>query len=129
MLFVCTIVSVNAQNYQNVVCSNCRGNGGWMTMYGAIVCQVCKGYGYVSVPVNNNVMFRGNNTNSSTTVPLYFYNNGCWHMVTRNARLYKDSKGVLKVHLNNVDYVVRTGARYYGKTQYICIGMGYVYYL
>lgn len=59
ILFVCAITSVNAQNYQNVVCNNCRGAGGWMTMYGAVACQACRGYGYVSVPVQNTTSFRG----------------------------------------------------------------------
>ena len=45
IIFICTITSVNAQNYQNVVCGNCRGAGGWMTMYGVVVCQACGGYG------------------------------------------------------------------------------------
>ena len=129
ILFVCAIVSVNAQNYQNVVCSNCRGTGGWMTMYGAVACQVCRGYGYVSIPVQNTTSFRGHNTSKSSTVPIYSYHDGRWHVVTEYATLYKDCEGVWKVRLNNVDYVVKTGNNFYGKTKYIYIGMGYYYYL
>lgn len=70
IIFICTITSVNAQNYQNVVCGNCRGAGGWMTMYGAVVCQACGGYGYVSVPVQNTTSFRGNG--SSAYRPKYY---------------------------------------------------------
>lgn len=28
-----------------------------MTAYGPVFCQVCRGYGYVSVPVQNNISF------------------------------------------------------------------------
>lgn len=129
ILFVCAITSVNAQNYQNVVCNNCRGTGGWMTVWGAVVCQACRGYGYVSVPVQNTTSFRGRNTSNSSTVPIYSYYNGCWNIVTRYATLYKDKEGVWKVRLNNVDYIVQTGRNFYGRTQYIYIGMGYYYYL
>ena len=52
-----------------------------------------------------------------------------WNIVTRYATLYKDKEGVWKVRLNNVDYIVQTGMNFYGRTQYICIGMGYYYYL
>lgn len=100
-----------------------------MTMYGAVTCQVCRGYGYVSVPVQNTTSFRGRSTSNSSTVPIYSYYNGCWNVVTRYATLYRDGEGVWKVRLNNVDYVVKTGANFYGRTKYIYIGMGYYYYL
>lgn len=48
---------------------------------------------------------------------------------TRYAKLYKDEKGVWKVRLDNVDYLVKNGPNYYGKSQYIYIGMGHFYYL
>ena len=62
-------------------------------------------------------------------IPIYSYYNGCWNIVTRYATLYKDKEGVWKVRLNNVDYIVQTGRNFYGRTQYIYIGMGYYYYL
>lgn len=130
IIFICTITSVNAQNYQNVVCGNCRGAGGWMTMYGAVVCG---GYGYVSVPVQNTTSFRGNGSSGYRpkyyNVTLYSHYNSRWNEVTRYAKLYKDEKGVWKVRLDNVDYLVKNGPNYYGKSQYIYIGMGHFYYL
>lgn len=129
IIFICTITSVNAQNYQNVVCGNCRGAGGWMTMYGAVVCQACGGYGYVSVPVQNTTSFRGNGSSGYRpkyyNVTLYSHYNSRWNEVTRYAKLYKDEKGVWKVRLDNVDYLVKNGPNYYGKSQYIYIGMGH----
>ena len=83
IFLVCTITSSNAQNYQNVVCGNCRGAGGWISAYGPVYCQVCRGYGYVTVPVQNTTSFRGHNTNSCTTIPIYSFYNGCWNVVTQ----------------------------------------------
>lgn len=60
ILFLSVTTMVYAQNYQNVVCGNCRGAGGWMTAYGPVYCQVCGGHGYISVPVQNSITFRGN---------------------------------------------------------------------
>ena len=83
----------------------------------------------MTVPVQNTTSFRGHSTNSSTTIPIYSFYNGCWNVVTQYATLYKDSKGVWKIRLNNVDYVVKSGNNFYGRTQYIYTGMGHYYYL
>lgn len=66
-LFICAIVSVNAQSYRNVICGNCRGAGGRMTVYGPVCCQGCGGYGYISVPVQSDVAFRGAANNGTYT--------------------------------------------------------------
>lgn len=107
IFLVCTITSSNAQNYQNVVCGNCRGAGGWISAYGPVYCQVCRGYGYVTVPVQNTTSFRGHNTNSCTTIPIYSFYNGCWNVVTQYGnypcylpdiaeQLHKNKPGLMK---------------------------------
>lgn len=100
ILFVCAITSVNAQNYQNVVCNNCRGAGGWITMYGAVACQVCRGRGYVSVPVQNNMTFRGANGNVAFTRTPYSVGVVCESGT---------NKGVYSIYLSGGNQYIRFG--------------------
>ena len=100
ILFLSAMTMVYAQNYQNVVCGNCRGAGGWMTAYGPVYCLVCGGYGYVSVPVQNNMTFRGTSGNGAFTRTSYSVGIVCESGT---------NKGVYSIYLSGGKQYIRFG--------------------
>lgn len=93
-----------------------------MTAYGSVYCQVCGGYGYVSVPVQNSMAFRGASGNGAFTRTSYSVgivcesgtNKGVYSIYLSDGKQYIRF-GNSRVCIQGVNFFAYKGNRYYIK--------------